>query len=307
MAEKKTPSHHGVEEQHDAQYPNQTLKLLHERASCRSFFDKKIEPEVLQSILEAGIHAPTGGNLQPYSVIKIEKQDTKRKLAEMCGQDFIESAPVDLLFCIDWYRLKRWAALEAAPFSATNSFRHFWISFQDTIIVAQNMCTAADALGLGSVYIGTILEYFRETKEMFHLPDGVFPVVLLCLGYPKGERRPRKKLGVDAIVHEEKYHEYSDKKLEEAFEQKYPDAKFELNERRLETIYEVCKAVHGEEFAKQCIATIKEQGFINQAQRTFGLHYRADMMPDGNEDFLRIMEECGFGWFREWLIPQGKE
>lgn len=291
----------------DYVYPNETLKLLHERASCRSFSDKKIEPEVLQNILDAGIHAPTGGNLQPYSVIKIEKQDTKEKLAEMCGQDFIGSAPVDLLFCIDWYRLKRWAALKAAPFSATSSFRHFWISFQDTVIAAQNMCTAADALGLGSVYIGTILEYFREMIEMFRLPDGVFPVVLLCLGYPKGKRHPRKKLGTDVIVHEERYHDYSDKNLEKAFEQKYPDARFELNERRLETIYEVCKVVHGEKFARKCVAAIKGQGFISQAQRVFGLHYRADMMPDGNEDFLRIMDECGFQWFKKYPVSEEKQ
>jgi FMN reductase [NAD(P)H] len=286
--------------------PNLTIALLHGRASCRSFSGKKIEPAVLQNILEAGIHAPTGGNLQPYSVIKIEDQHTKEKLADMCGQDFMSTAPVNLLFCIDWHRLRRWAALRVAPFSATNSFRHFWISFQDTVIAAQNMCTAADALGLGSVYIGTILEYCREVREMFGLPNGVFPVVLLCLGYPKGTRHPRRKLGTDVVVHEEKYHEHSDAKLVEAYEKKYPDARYEVDERRLATIYNVCKAVHGEDFAKRCIAAIDEQGFINQAQRTFGLHYRADMMPENNREFLEIMEEYGFGWFKEFLKPGGK-
>lgn len=286
-------------------YSNETIRLLHERASCRSYSNANIEPEVLQKILDAGIHAPTGGNLQPYSVIKIENQQTKRKLAEMCGQDFISTAPVNLLFCIDWYRLKRWAALKTAPFSATHSFRHFWISFQDTIIAAQNMCTAADALGLGSVYIGTILEYFREMREMFGLPDGVLPVVLLCLGYPRGKREPRRKLGIDIIVHEEKYHEHSDAELVGAYEEKYPHARYELDERRMATIYEVCRVVQGEDFAKRCIAAIKEKGFINQAQRTFGLHYRADMMPEGNREFLQIIEECGFDWFTEWRVPEG--
>lgn len=307
MAKKKMPSHHGVKEDHVAPYTNQTLRLLHERASCRSFSDKKIEPDVLQSILEAGTHAPTGGNLQPYSIIKIEDQHTKKELAEMCTQEFIGSAPVDLLFCIDWYRLKRWAELERAPFSATNSFRHFWISFQDTVIAAQNICTAADAVGLGSVYIGTIMEYFREMRVMFQLPDGVFPVVLLCLGYPKGERHPRRKLGTDIIVHEEKYRKHSDKELKEAFEQKYPGAQIEVNERRLETIYEVCKTVHSKEFADECLASVKENGFINQAQRIFGLHYRADVMPEDNEEFLEIIKELGFGWFQKYESSEGKK
>ena len=127
--------HHGpMQDQNPREYPNETLKLLLERASCRSFNDKEIEPEVLEMVLEAGIHAPTGGNLQPYSIIKIEDKEKKLKLAEWFGQKFIGTAPLDLMFCIDLHRLQRWAELEVAPFSATSSMPHFWISFQDTII-----------------------------------------------------------------------------------------------------------------------------------------------------------------------------
>jgi len=74
----KLPSHHGVKEQVAGNYPNETIKLLIERASCRSFLDKKIPADVLQYILQSGTHAATGGNLQPYSIIKIEKQTTKK-------------------------------------------------------------------------------------------------------------------------------------------------------------------------------------------------------------------------------------
>lgn len=77
-----------------------TLRLLMERASCRDFTDAKIPPHVLQEILADGIQAPTGGNLQPYSIIKIEEQTTKDRLAKLCeDQLFIARAPVDLLFC----------------------------------------------------------------------------------------------------------------------------------------------------------------------------------------------------------------
>ena len=151
-------SHHGVDDSAGRRYPNETMRLLLERGSCRYFENRKIPPDVLDLILKAGVHAPTGGNLQPYSIIKIEDEQTKRKLTELCGnQQFIAHAPVNLMFCIDWYRLRRWAELEIAPFTATSSFRHFWISFQDTMIAAQNICTAADAMGLGSVYVGTVL------------------------------------------------------------------------------------------------------------------------------------------------------
>ncbi|UCE44089.1 MAG: nitroreductase family protein [Candidatus Bathyarchaeota archaeon] len=304
MRNNEMPSHHGVEVSVNGRYPNQTLKLLIERASCRSFSPKKIASDILRPILSAGIHAPTGGNLQPYSIIKIENDETKQKLAEMCGQDFIGKAPVLLLFCIDWRRIERWAKLEIAPFTATSSFPHFWISFMDTIICAQNICTAADSLGLGSVYIGTILEFFSEIQDMFQLPKGVFPVVLLCLGYPKAEPLPRKKLADQVIVHAERYHEIEDQKLTDAFNEKYPDLKVEITEERLETILEVCRKVHGKEFAKRCVEKIRKNGYVNPVQRYFGLHYRADLMPKDNDTYLELMEEFGFNWFKKYHPPK---
>jgi len=284
-------------------YPNETMRLLFERASCRSFSDKSVPGEVLRIVLEAGTHAPSGGNLQPYSIIKIESPDTRRKLAELCGQKFIGEAPINLIFCIDLHRLERWAELETAPFTATSSFRHFWVSIQDTVMCAQNICTAADAMGLGSVYIGTVLEAFPQLREMLQLPKGVFPVVLLCLGYPETKAAPRKKLGIDTIVHDEKYHETDDSKLLRAFNEKYSgkdDRRLDITEERINTIFEVCKKVRNEDFAKRCVEKIKQNGYINSVQRYFGLHYRADRTPQGNMEYLSIMEASGLNWFKDF-------
>lgn len=276
------------------------MRLLFERSSCRDFSDKKIPSDILRLVLEAGTHAPTAGNLQPYSIIKIEDYEMKQKLAEMCGQNFIAKAPVLLLFCIDLHRNQRWASLEVAPFTATSSFRHFWVSFQDTIICAQNICTAADSMGLGAVYIGTIIDMPAEIQAMFKLPKGVFPVVLLCLGYPTTRPKPRRKLGVDVVVHSEYYREMEDQELIDAYNEKYRADKLEITEERLETILRVCRQVHGEDFAKKCYERIKANGYINRAQRYFGLHYRADLMPEGNDNYLKLMKEFGFNCFQKY-------
>lgn len=307
MSKKKMPSHHGFKEKASGIYPNETMRLLIERASCRNFADKEIPKDVIDLILEAGVHAASGGNLQPYSIIKIESMETRDKLAEMCGQDFIGRAPVNLIFCIDWHRLERWARLEVAPFTATSSFRHFWISFQDTIICAQNICTAADAMGLGSVYIGTIMDLMPEIGDICGLPKGVLPVVLLCLGYPKSELMVRRKLGSEIIVHKEKYQELDDQSLMDAFNEKYHHAKIEMTDERLASMREVCQKVHGCAFADECINDIKNKGYINVAQRYFGLHYSADLMPDNNEGFLLWMKEFGFDWFEKFIPGQTKD
>lgn len=306
MPADKMPSHHGVKELLKGRYPNDTLKLLIERGSCRNFTKKKISPKVMDLILKAGAHAATGGNLQPYSIIKIEKPATNRKLAGMCHQPFIGQAPVNLLFCLDWRRLERWAMLEGAPFTANNSFRHFWISFQDAMICAQNICTAADSLGLGSVYIGTVMEFFPSLKRMFKLPRGVFPVVLLTMGYPKIKPKPRKKLGPRVVVHKEKYADLSNKDLVKAFAGKYPDVKIELSPERLKRFREVCLKVGGKGYAEKCLARARKQGYISPAQRYFGLHYVADYMPQGNLKYLKQFEDFGFGWFRDFKLKGGK-
>jgi FMN reductase [NAD(P)H] len=284
-------------------YPNGTLRLLFERSSCRSFLDKKIPQDILHTVLEAGVHAPTAGNLQPYSIIEIEGPEKKQKLAEMCGQDFIGKAPVLLLFCLDLHRNERWAKLEVAPFTATSAFRHFWVSFQDTVICAQNICTAADSMGLGSVYIGTVIDMPRELQAMLNLPKKVFPVVLVCLGYPTSRPKAAKKLGADVVVHSESYHEIEDHQLLTAYNEKYRDTQLPVTEERLEALLKVCRVCHGEEFASKCAGKVKENGFINRAQRYFGLHYKADLMPEGNHEYLRLMEEFGFNWFKKYQPP----
>ena len=296
----KTPSHHGVKEEQNARYRNATMKILMERASCRNFSRRSVSRRVISQILEAGTHAPTGGNLQPYSIIKIVSPRKRAKLAKMCGQSFMAKAPVHLLFCIDYHRLQRWAAIEIAPFSATSSFRHFWIGFQDTIIAAQNICTAADSLGMGSVYIGTLMEFIPETRLMFRLPKGVLPVVLLCLGYPATKLLVRRKLGVETVVHDERYREMSDRALKNAFQKKYPSVRLEVTKDRLKRIRTVCSRVHGSTFAEKCIQAIEQNGYINMAQRYFGLHYVADLMPTDNEVFIRTMKRSGFTWFEKY-------
>ncbi|MGD0330371.1 MAG: nitroreductase family protein [Nitrososphaeria archaeon] len=287
-------------------YPNRTMKILFERASVRDFLDKKVPEDILRLILKAGTHSASAGNLQPYSIVKIEGEKRK-ELTRLCGQAFIAKAPVLLIFCVDFHRLERWADLEAAPFTAASSFRHFWVSFQDTIICAQNVCTAADSLGLGSVYIGSVLECFSQIREMIKLPDKVFPVVLVCLGYPRSKPLPQRKLDVDVIVHSEEYVELTDKELIEAFAHKYENIKVKTTDERLKTVEKVCRKVQNDKFAKKCLDLIGKQGYINAAQYYFSLHYRADLMPKGNDKYLKQMEEFGFNWFKIFHTKVHKE
>jgi nitroreductase len=278
---------------------NKTLDLLINRASCRVFKNKKVPAAVLNLILEAGVHAPTGGNLQPWSIIKVEKPASKAKLAHICeDQNFMASAPLNLVFCIDQHRLKRWAALETAPFTADAAVRPFWIAFQDTVICAQNICTAADALGLGSVYIGPVFDRLTDIRKFCRLPKDVIPVVAVTLGYPAVRHAPRRRLGTDVVVHSEVYKELPDKALLAAFEEKYKNSRTEINTKDLRDIERACKAVHSAKFSARCLAEIKARGYINRAQLYIGLHYRADRMLASNARMIKALRAAGLTCFK---------
>lgn len=273
------------------------MKCLYERASVRSFTDKEVTDEVLRSIIDAGCHGATGGNLQPYSIIEIRSQEKKQALMDTgTMQPIVKNAPVNLLFCIDWHRIENWAKANKAPYVLRESYRHFWIAFQDTIIAAQNICTAADSLGLGSVYIGTVESCFDELRPMFNLPEGVFPVVILSLGYPTKYPETASKLLYDDIVHHEEYQSQDNQTVNAMMERKYGASKTPLSQRNLETLHKTTKNVHGKEYADNAIDYAKNLGHIHTVQRYFGLHYVADEVRTGNKAFLNSLRKAGFEW-----------
>jgi nitroreductase len=278
------------------------IDVLLNRSSLRQFADRQVEPEALDRILEAGVRSASGGNLQPWSAILIRDAETRKKLAGMCGQEFMASAPVQLLFCLDLHRNETIADSGAAPYTARHAFRHFWISIQDTIIAAQSMSTAADMLGLGSVYIGTIMEFPEQVQEMFSLPQGVYPVVLVCMGYAAdgAERKPSPKFPKKYLVHEEKYREPDRGELWADYLSREGNRLTPINEKTEEVFRASCSIAVGEEFAAECMERAREQGGFNPVQRRFGIHYPACAMPCGNLDIVEALRRAGMYFFEKW-------
>lgn len=299
MSEPTMPTHHGIEAKVNGDYPNETLRLLHQRGSCRHFKGEKIPEEVMELLLGAAVNAPSGGNLQSFNIVKIEDTERREKLMKICGnQRFIGEAPLNLVICLDQRRSMRWAKLDHAPFTGMAQIRSFLMGIQLTGIVGQAICVAADALGLGSCYVGTALAKAGEVAEFLELPQGVFPGVLISIGYPAEEISTRKKHRLSTLLHEERHRDLPDDELLAAYKEKHEAAwapRVEITERRLQRLYETCLRVHGEEFAERSVAHARELGYISPVQRYFGLHYRADsVFTSPNSEFLEIIK--GQGW-----------
>jgi nitroreductase len=179
---------------------NATLELLAKRKSVRAYEPVPRGPGQREAILRAALRAPTAGNQMLYSIIEIEDQALKDRLAETCDhQPFIAKAPLVLLFVADyqrWFDFFRHSGVEDLCRRTGTPFRtpqegDLMLALSDALIAAQTAVVAAEALGLGSCYIGDIMENAEIHRELLSLPEYAFPIALVCFGVPTEGQRQR--------------------------------------------------------------------------------------------------------------------
>ena len=187
---------------------NPILQSLYARKSVRAFEDRPIPEELKQQILEAAVQAPTAGNQQLYTILDITDPLLKQALSITCDhQPFIAKAPMVLIFCAD---CKKWldAYREAGCTPRAPGAGDLLLAVTDAAIAAQNAVVAAESLGIGSCYIGDVMENCERQRELLHLPDYVFPAAMLVLGWPTRQQRERPKPArcpMEQIVHTNAY------------------------------------------------------------------------------------------------------
>ena len=191
---------------------NIVLRQLAGRKSVRVFEDRPISPEDRAAILHAACQAPTAGNQQLYTIIDVTDPEKKAMLAETCDrQAFIATAPMVLVFCADCLRWRD-AYLAAGCAPRESGVGDLLLAVIDAAIAAQNAVTAAWSLGIGSCYIGDILENREIQKAVLGLPDHVVPAVMAVFGHPTAQLRARKqpeRAAMEYIVHENEYRRLS--------------------------------------------------------------------------------------------------
>ncbi len=179
---------------------NQTIELINNRKSIRVFEQKSIEQDIKEKILDATLRSPSAGNMMMYSIIEVEDQDIKNKLVTTCdNQPFIAKSPWVLVYIADYSRwFNFFEAYNCKNISKNNELllpkeADFIMAINDTMIAAQTTVIAAESFGIGSCYIGDIIENFEIHKEMFNLPKYTYPITMLCLGYPTVAQKERKQ------------------------------------------------------------------------------------------------------------------
>ncbi len=186
----------------------EVLDLIEKRTSTRVFSEKEVTDEQRAAVLRAASRAPSAGAMMLYSIIDIREQATLERLAVLCdNQKFIAKAPWALVFVADYCKwVDQFAA--AGCFEADGprapGAGEMLLACEDAIIAAQNAVVAAEAVGLGSCYIGDIMENASEVAELLGLPAHTYPAAMLVLGEP-AYPRPQTPHPCENLVMSERY------------------------------------------------------------------------------------------------------
>jgi FMN reductase (NADPH) len=187
---------------------NEVLKQIKDRKSMRVFEDRPIEEELKKEILNAAFEAPTAGAMMLYSILDVTDKELKERLSVECdNQPFIAKSPLVLIFLADYQRwFDTFNSENCNP--RTPGEGDILLACADAIIAAQNTVVAAESLGIGSCYIGDIIENCETIRELLDLPEYVLPAAMVVYGYPTLAQKNRKKptrFEKQYIVYENKY------------------------------------------------------------------------------------------------------
>lgn len=201
-------------------YSSLISQLMNHR-SIRKYKDQEVTDEQLEVIIAAGQMASTSSNVQAYSVIAVTDSERKRELSLLCGdQSYVRECPIFLVWCADLYRLKEASSSYIGENdSYEDSTENFIVATVDAALAAQNAAVAAESLGLGIVYIGGIRNQIEQVSSLLGLPELVYPVFGMCVGYPDQEPSRRPRLPLQGVLHREHYQQEETVKQVERYDE----------------------------------------------------------------------------------------
>lgn len=185
-----------------------TLDLLLSHRSVRAYDSRPLPDGALEAMVAAAQSAASSSNLQTWSVIAVQEPERKARLAHLAGdQEQIRACPLFLVWLADLARLAAVAERRALPHGALDYTEALLLGVVDATLAAQNAVVAAEALGLGTVYIGAIRNRPLDVAAELRLPPRSFAVFGLCVGWPDPQRpaHVKPRLPQDAVLFRETY------------------------------------------------------------------------------------------------------
>ncbi len=181
------------------------LATMNERSVCRRYRPDPVPADLLRLLCATALAAPTKSDLQQADIVRVTAPAKRAAInALLPSSPWIAGAPEFLVFCGDGFRLRRIFARRGVAFS-NEHLDAFFNAAVDAAIVLATFVQAAELAGLGSCPISEIRNHAATVSELLELPDWVFPVAGLTLGYPEAKEPMSPRLALTATVHADRY------------------------------------------------------------------------------------------------------
>lgn len=245
------------------------FETIKKRRTIRKYLQKDIPEDLLNDLLETSCRTATVGNMQVYSIVVTRDAGMKEKLAPAhFNQPMVKQAPVVLTFCADFHRFSQWCRERNAE-PGYDNLLSFLNAATDALLVAQTFCTLAEEAGLGTCYLGTAIYNPQQIIDVLGLPELVFPVIAVTLGYPDEHPAQADRLPLEAVVHAEHYHSFSPEDIDRLYRTKesLPENKKYVAENKKETLAQVFTDVRytqsvNEALSANLLEVLKQQKFL---------------------------------------------
>ncbi len=262
---------------------NPVLECLLRHRSVRRFKPDAIDEETIRTLITAGTRAATAGNLQMYTFLVIDDAE-KIGLFEKAIAPFIGRPPLIIVALLDLFRIKRWLEVNHSTPPVLDSPAYFMLGFWDTLIALQNVVVAAESMGLGTCYFGSILEF--DVQKHFGTPEYVFPAGMVCLGHPDQDPPVRERLPLEAVMHRNAYRSFDDETIRRLYHERDRvwDRVSEARKAKLreEGICNIPQALAVQRFSNE-VTQKRSQGILDNLRRA-GFKFDVQKAQDGSAD-----------------------
>jgi nitroreductase len=183
------------------------LADMADRRVMRRYLDKPVDPALLETLCAVALSAPSKSDLQQADIVIVSDKGQREKLEALLPDNpWVKVAPVFLVFCGNNRRHRLLFEWRGRPF-VNDYLDPFFNAAVDTGIVLATFVAAADRAGLGSCPISAIRNHAAEVSDILSLPQHVFPVAALGVGWPSFEGVMSPRLGLDVTIHRDRYDE----------------------------------------------------------------------------------------------------
>lgn len=186
---------------------NETIKHQLDHRTIRFFKDQRVPEEQMEAILNVFQRTATSVAMQAVSIIRVEDQTKKEAIAEVGNQPYIAKAPELFILIIDLYR-NYTIAKEKGYEGDGPGMNSFFQASADAHLAAQNMVNAAESLGLGTNYLGNVLNNPSKMVEILDLPKYTFPILGLSMGIVDDEPELKPRMSNDLRVFKDSYQRF---------------------------------------------------------------------------------------------------